>query len=62
MTGGTLAVGPVTEKVSVLHCVCSETGGFPVAEVVDPPISLATELVRVFGPAIMNVFMSIRSC
>ena len=61
MTGGTLAAGPVTEKVSVLHCVCSETG-FPVAEVVEPPISLATELVRVFGPAIMNVFMSIRSC
>jgi hypothetical protein len=43
MTGGTLAAGPVTEKVSVVHCVCSETGTPPVV-VVTPPISVVTEL------------------
>ena len=60
MTGGTLDVGPVIEKVSVLHWVWSETGAPPVV-VVLPPISVVTEAVMVLGPDITKVFMSIRS-
>ena len=53
-------MGPVIEKVSVLHWVCSDTGAPPVV-VVLPPISVVTEAVMVFGPDITKVFMSIRS-
>ena len=35
--------------------------GLPPVVVVAPAISFVTELVKVFGPAIMNVFMSMRS-
>jgi hypothetical protein len=60
ITGGTLEAGPVTEKVSVLHCVCSDTGTPPVVAVV-PASVVVTDDVSVFGPAMTKVFMSIRS-
>ena len=59
MTGGTLPDGPVTEKVSVRHCVARLTA-FPAPAMV-PAKMLVTVVVRVVGPATTKVLKSNRS-
>lgn len=60
MRGGEVPPEPVTEKVSVKHCVARDAAT-PVDVLTDPARTLKLEAVRVLGPAITNVLMSIRS-
>ncbi len=52
--------GLVTEKVSVWQLVASEAAT-PAAVLTDPAKYLKFEAVRVLGPVMTNVFISIRS-
>ncbi len=62
MVGGLMPPPPmVTEKVSVRHCDCAETGTAP-AGLTTPLLAttLATELVAVDGPVMTKVSKSRR--
>ena len=60
MTGGTLPAGPVSENVSVRHCVAVLTGA-PAGLVMLPPISKRLEAVTVVGPVITKLLKSSRN-
>ena len=61
ITGGTLPPGPVRENVSVRQLLAKVTGMAPTARgTILPPISVATLVAMVVGPAMTKVLKSIR--
>lgn len=61
ITGGVLALPPVIVNVSVWHWV-AVPAPFPAADDSPPFTSNTVDVVTVFGPAMLNVLKSIRSC
>ena len=60
MTGGAVPPLPVTEKVSVKHSVAKDDGT-PAEVLIWPAKTMKLAAVRVLGPAMTKVFMSILS-
>ena len=60
ITGGTLPPGPVSENVSVRQLLAKATRTAPAAGVILPPISAATAVATVVGPAMTKELKSIR--